>query len=232
MPELIEQTNGLSGAQIENLLNEAMLHALRENREEFTRHDFEVVYNKMMVGWQNSDHQFSDALIRQIAIHEMGHVVTGLVSKHHTNITKVMINLSSPNSPAYTVFESSNSNIYTKEALFEHLVILLAGRVAEEVFYNESITTGAINDFEEALKLAEKMIVYYGMGSQVIYPNKSDKYKEMIDEQVFTLINEAYLKANTIVRGAEIFIRDGAELLQKNKIIRSEELKRLFGRTM
>ena len=226
--DIIEQTNGLSGAQIENLLNEAMLFALRQNREEFNRDDFEMVYNKMMVGWQNTEHQFSDELIRQIAIHEMGHVVAGLVSKNHANISKVMINLSSPSSPAYTVFETSTSNIYTKAALFEHLIILLAGRMAEEVFYGESITTGAINDFEEALKLAEKMIVYYGMGTQIIYPNKSDKYKELIDEQVFTLINEAYVKANFIVRDSQDFILEGAIRLQKEKIIRADELKKLF----
>ena len=226
--ELIEQTNGLSGAQIENLLNEAMLFAIRENREEFNRNDFEVVYNKMMVGWQNSDHQISDEMIRQIAIHEMGHVVAGLVSKNHANISKVMINLSSPNTPAYTVFESSNSILYTKESLFEHLVILLAGRIAEEVFYGESITTGAINDFEEALKLAEKMIVYYGMGNQIIYPNKSDKYKELIDEQVFKLINKAYIKAKKIVCDSKEFVLEGAIILQKQKIIRADELKQLF----
>lgn len=228
LEEIIEQTNGLSGAQIENLLNEAMLFALRENREEFTRDDFEVVYNKMMVGWQSSDHSFSEELIRQIAIHEMGHVVAGLVSKNHANISKVMINLSSPTSPAYTVFETSISHIYTKESLFEHLVILLAGRIAEEVFYGESITTGAINDFEEALKLADKMITYYGMGSQVIYPSKSDKYRELIDEEVSTLINKAYIKANEIVRESQSFILDGATLLQQNKIIRADELIRLF----
>ena len=154
-------------------------------------------------------------MIRQIAIHEMGHVVAGLVSKNHANISKVMINLSSPNTPAYTVFESSNSILYTKESLFEHLVILLAGRIAEEVFYGESITTGAINDFEEALKLAEKMIVYYGMGNQIIYPNKSDKYKELIDEQVFKLINKAYIKAKKIVCDSKEFVLEGAIILQK-----------------
>ena len=112
----------------------------------------------------------------------MGHAVVACC-KHHGKMTKVVINLSAPSTPAYTVFEPTRSNIVTREALFEHLMILLAGRIAEEVFYGVSVTTGAINDFEEALKLAQKMVCYYGMGKQVIYPSNSEKYKEMIDSK-------------------------------------------------
>ena len=79
------------------------------------------------------------------------------------------------------MFENSLSHIYTREALYEHLMILLAGRVAEEVFFNISVTTGAINDFSEALELAQKMIIHYGMGKNIIYPSLSNKYKELID---------------------------------------------------
>ena len=181
-----------------------------------------------MVGWQANDHEFSKELVRQIAVHEMGHVIMGLVSKHHANITKVVINLSSPNSPGYTVFETKNSNIYTREYLFEHLKILLAGRIAEELVYGESITTGAVNDFEEALKLAEKMVVFYGMGDNVIYSSKSDSYKEVIDEQVTQLIDKAYDEAYIIVNKSKNFIMRGAEILQEKKIIRAEELKVLL----
>lgn len=226
--DLVEQTNGFSGAQIENLLNEAMLLSLREDREIFTSQDFETVLNKMMVGWQPNDHEFSDDLIRQIAVHEMGHVIAGLSSKHHANITKVIINLSSPNSPGYTVFETKNSNIYTREYLFEHLIILLSGRIAEELIYGESITTGAVNDFEEALKLAEKMVNFYGMGDNVIYSSKSDSYKEVIDEQVTQIIDKAYNEATAIVKESEKFILRGAEILQEKKIIRADELNLLL----
>ena len=129
----------------------------------------------------------------------MGHATVGLLSKHHSKVTKVVINLSSPKSPGYTVFEGSTSNIYIREALFEHLMLLLAGRIAEEVFYDVSVTTGAINDFEEALRLAEKMIIYYGMGSNIIYPSLSEKYKELIDNEVVNLLNAAYKCANEII---------------------------------
>jgi ATP-dependent Zn protease len=141
---------------------------------------------------------------------------------------KVIINLSSPTSPAYTVFEASTNAISTREALFEHLMILLAGRIAEEVFYDVSVTTGAINDFEEALKLAQKMVVYYGMGKNIIYPSMSEKYKEMIDIEVETLINDAYGYSEFILRNAKALLYESSELLKREKILKAETLIHLM----
>lgn len=228
LEDLVELTAGLSGAQIENLLNEAMLTALRNNHEYFTRSDIEEVINKIMVGWQPTEHQFTTDIIDHIAIHEMGHAIVGLVSKHHSKISKVVINLSAPRSPAYTVFETATSSIYTREALFEHLMILLGGRIAEEVFYDVSVTTGAINDFEEALKLAEKMIVYYGMGKNIIYPISSEKYKEMVDDEVVALIKDAYAYSEFIIRNSKDFIVETSEILKREKILRAELLNELI----
>jgi cell division protease FtsH len=222
--DLVDMTSGFSGAQIENFLNEAMLNALRDNREVFLKQDIETVFNRSFVGWQPTEHAFTKDIIDHIAIHEMGHAIVGLLCKHHSNVTKVIINLSAPNSPGYTVFENPNTNIYTREALFEHLMILLAGRIAEEVFYGISVTTGAINDFEEALKLANKMVVYYGMGELIIYPNGSEKYKELIDNEIIRLIEDAYGYAEFIIRNAQCLIAESAELLKEQKMIRAEEL--------
>lgn len=224
LENLVEITNGLSGSQIENLLNEAMLSSLRDNREQIKNEDLDEVLNKMLVGWQPSDHQFTNNMIEQIAIHELGHAIVGLLSKHHSKMTKVIINLSSPTSPAYTVFDNSNSNFFTREALIEHLMILLAGRVAEEVFYDVSVTTGAINDFEEALKLAQKMICYYGMGKKLIYPSMSEKYKEIIDTEVALLINTAYEYTDFIIRNSKDAIIEGAAILKRDKVLKSETL--------
>jgi cell division protease FtsH len=228
LSDLVEITEGLSGAQIENLLNEAMLNALRNNRYEFTYQDFDFVMNKMIAGWQPNDHDFTTDIIDHIAIHEMGHAVVGMLSKHHSKMTKVIINLSAPKSPGYTVFEASSSSILTREALFEHLMILLAGRIAEEVFYDVSVTTGAINDFEEALKLAEKMVVYYGMGKNIIYPNMSEKYKELIDIEVETLINDAYAYSEFILKNAKPFLYEASELLKREKIVKANALMDLM----
>jgi ATP-dependent metalloprotease FtsH len=225
---LVEITDGLSGAQIENLLNEAMLNALRINATQFTFTDFDFIMNKMMAGWQPNEHQFTSNIIDHIAIHEMGHAVVGLLSKHHSKMSKVVINLSSPKSPGYTVFESSSSNIYVREALFEHLMILLSGRIAEEVFYNVSVTTGALNDFEEALKLAEKMVLYYGMGSNVIYPSNSEKYKELIDNDVIELINNAYNYAQMLIIACKDLIFETSEMLKKDKLLKADTLNTLI----
>jgi cell division protease FtsH len=228
LEDLVEVTSGLSGSQIENLLNEGMLSSLRNNRYVMNNQDLDEVLNKMLVGWQPTDHQFSNNMIEQISIHEIGHAVVGLLSKHHSKMKKAIINLSSPNSPAYTVFENNNSNFFTREALFEHLMILLAGRVAEEAFYDISVTTGAINDFEEALKLAEKMICYYGMGKKLIYPNMSEKYKEIIDTEVAALINDAYGYTKFIIRNSKELIKEGAEILKRDKVLNSEILIELM----
>jgi len=228
MEDVVDITNGMSGAQIENLLNEAMLNSLRYNREQFTRNDLDEVLNKILGGWQPTEHQFTSNMIEQIAIHEMGHAVVGIWSKHHSKMTKVVVNLSSPKTPAYTMFENDENILFTREALFEHLAILLAGRIAEEVFYDVSVTTGAINDFEEALKLAEKMVWYYGMGGQLIYPSRSEKYKEMIDSEVATLINDAYDYAENIILNYKNLITEGAEILMRDKVLRYDTLIELL----
>ena len=225
--DLVDITMGLSGAQLENLLNEAMLYAIRDNRMVFTQADVETVMNRILVGWQPTEHKFTDNMLEKIAIHEMGHAIVGLLAKHHAKMTKVVINLSSPQTPGYTVFEGSTTSLYTREALFEHLMILLAGRIAEEVFYNVSVTTGAINDFEEALKLAQKMVIYYGMGNNLIYPSLSERYKEKIDQEVIHLIQNAYSISNFIVKNCKEVIRECAEILTRDKILKSETLLEL-----
>ena len=225
---LVDMTQGFSGAQIENLLNEGMLHALRENREVMNMTDIDITVNKMMAGWQATDHQFTSDIVDHIAIHEMGHAIVGILSQHHSKMTKVVINLSSPRTPGYTVFEPSTSNIHTREALFEHLAILLAGRIAEEVCYDVSVTTGAINDFEEAFKLAERMIVYYGMGKSVIYPNSSEKFKEMIDNEVAELIDSAYAYSVYILQQCKDVLVEGADILKRDKLLPCSDLEAII----
>jgi cell division protease FtsH len=222
--DLVDITTGMSAAQTENLLNEAMLYALREKRFVFTANDIEHVLNRAMAGWQPNEHQFTEDMIERITIHEMGHAMIGLMVKQHTKLSKIVINLSSPKTPGYTVFEGSTSAMYTRDSLFEHLMVLLGGRIAEEIFYNVSVTTGAINDFEEALKLAEKMIVYYGMGDSPIYPSNSEKFKTQIDDQVLTLIDEAYKVSNHILRNCKDMMSECAILLKKKKVLKRDEL--------
>jgi len=227
--DLVDITNGFSAAQIENLLNEAMLNALRYDREKFNQDDLDTVFNKVLVGWQPSEHIFTEDLLDKICIHEMGHAIVGLLAHNHSKVKKVIINLSSPNSPGYTLFEKSKNSIYNRDTLFEHLMILLGGRIAEELFYGHSaVSTGAISDFEEALGLANKMVTYYGMGPLVIYPNNSEKYKEIIDNEITQLLQEAYTYSSIIIDNARDFIYEGALLLKKNRVITAEELMKII----
>ena len=229
--ELIEITRGLSGAEIENLLNEAMLMALRNNRKKFLYEDIDNVINRMLAGWQSSTHEFTEDMINHISVHEFGHVLVGLLCDNHSKIKKVTINPNSPKSPAYTLFEKEDATIYTKQSLFEHLMILLAGRIAENEIYGSSfVSTGASNDFKEATQLAEQMIMYYGMGNNTIYPSLSETYREMIDNDVFILINDAYHKSSMLVSRYKLFILKGSEILKMKKVIYLDELKDIFSK--
>jgi cell division protease FtsH len=227
--DLVDLTKGLSCAQIENLLNEAMLLSLRNKRNTMTYEDIDTIMNRILAGWQSSDHEFTEEMIHHICVHEMGHVITGLLCKYHSKIKKVTINLSSPKSPAYTVFEGEVSTIHTRQSLFEHIIILLAGRIAEnEIFGSSFISTGASNDFEESIKLAENMVKYYGMGKSTIYPNNSEMYKQMIDKDVFDIINDAYHQAEYIIRNSKDFILRGSLALKEKKVLTLDELQHLY----
>ena len=94
---------------------------------------------------------------------------------------------------------------------------MLGGRIAEEVVYNVSVTTGAINDFEEALKLAERMILHYGMGENVLYPSSSEKYKEIVDTEVSELINYAYLVGRIVLENCKPIILESSGFLYREK---------------
>ena len=104
-------------------------------------------------------------------------------------------------------------------------MILLAGRIAEEVFFGKiSVSSGAINDFEEALKLAQQMIMYYGMGKQLIYPSNSDKYKEIIDNEVLSLLDQAYEYTEYLIMNSKELILEGSTILKRDKILTADTL--------
>ena len=219
--QIIEMTSGMSGAEIENLINEAMLSALRENREQIELADLEYVLARTVAGFQANKNIFSDEMIKQIAVHELGHAITGFLLPDHSRLSKVHLNMWSPKSPGYTIFESTDidSNIFTREKLFAHLVVLLGGRAAEEVIYKKSVTTGASKDFQESYKLAESMVMTYGMGSRNVFPYSSEKYREQIDEDINNLINEAYKLSIKIITEAQPIVIELADKLVKDQIL-------------
>ena len=224
--DLVEMTGGFSGAQIENLLNEAMLYALRENREIVKQDDLEFVLNRIYAGWQSKESKYSDDIIERIVVHELGHAIVGFLSRDHSKLSKVVINLWSPKTPGYTLFENSdeNTDIYTKNGLFNHLMVLLSGRIAEEVFYGYSVTTGARQDLEQAFSLAKTMILNYGMGKQNIYPDMSDQSRYLIDQEVNKLLIMANDHARVIILQVKNLITDCQDILKKDKILKPEQI--------
>jgi cell division protease FtsH len=179
-----------------------------------------------MVGWQPTEHQLTSDMIEQIAVHEMGHAVVGLLAKHHSKMKKVVLNLSSPKSPGYTIFESNdeNANIYTKNGLLSHLMVLLGGRIAEEIFYGYSVTTGARKDLEEAYNLAKNMILHYGMGKQNIYPDLSDQSKYLIDQEINKLLIEAHDNTCLILNDSKELIMECSLILKKTNLLKAEDI--------
>jgi cell division protease FtsH len=219
---LIEMTQGLSGAQIENLLNEAMLYALRSNKEIITKNEIEYILNRILVGWQSTEIKYTDNFLYQIAVHEMGHAIVGLLSHDYNKLLKVTLNTWSPKTPGYTLFETKDTNLYTKQRLITHLMVLLGGRIAEEEFFGESISTGASKDLEEAKKMAENMILTFGMGTKMIYPHSSDNSKQIIDAEISELIDIAYVKAKLIICNSRKLIDECSNMLLEEHILMPE----------
>ena len=227
---ITEMTGGFSGAQIENLLNEAMLNSLRDNREMINMDDLEFIANRIIAGWQATENKYSDDIINRIVIHELGHAVIGMASIDHPNLIKVTLNLWSPKTPGYTVFENSdeNGNIYTKNGLFSHLMVLLGGRIAEEIFYGYSVTTGAKKDLEQAYSLAKNMIINYGMGKQSIYPDFSDQSKYLIDQEINKLLLDVYDKAFDILKKSKELIMECSTILKKTNLLKPEDITNII----
>jgi cell division protease FtsH len=227
---IVEMTGGFSGAQIENLLNEAMLNALREDREMINMSDLEFIANRIIAGWQATENKYSDDIINRIVIHELGHAIVGMVSIDHPPLKKVTLNLWSPRTPGYTVFENSdlNSNIYTKNGLLSHLMVLFGGRVAEEIFYGYSVTTGAKKDLEDAYSLAKNMIINYGMGNQNIYPDFSDQSKYLIDQEINKLLLDVHEKTYNILKKSKDLIIDCSVILKKNNILKPDDITNII----
>jgi len=221
----IEMTNGYSGAQIENLLNEAMLYALRQSRECITMQDIELISNRILVGFQSTEHILSKETLYQVAIHEMGHALIGYLTKHK-KLIKVTINVWSPISLGFTLFEPNDTLLVTKESLMYELMVLLGGRIAEEMICR-TITTGAAHDFLQAKQLAEKMVLEYGMGNHIMIPHGSDRYREVMDQEIDALLSTAYENAKTLLLKIEPLVKECADVLVKEHVLKEEDINRI-----
>lgn len=216
MTELVRLTTGFSGAQVENIINEAILYGIRNNSLPVKIDTFEMMRERIMFGQTTTKKKLTINAQRRVAIHEIGHLIMGLTSKYVEKPEKVTIDSNSGSSLGYTMFETNDydEGLFLREYLEDKLKVLLGGRVAEEIIYGLSVSSGAVSDLEQAFGMAKAMIMNYGMGDKIIYPYFSEQYKKEIDDEIHILINRAY--------------KDTKQILESNKILLVKLSNRLF----
>ena len=216
LDEIAQRTPGFSGADIENLLNEAALLAARSNRKVITTPDIDEAIDRVMMGPAKKSKKYTEKEKRLVAYHEAGHAVIGLKLENASVVQKITIiprgqaggyNLMTPKEETYGK---------TKSELLETITGYLGGRVAEELVFGD-VTTGAYADFQSSTRIARAMVTEYGMSSlgPVQYEhsggsvflgrdylkekNFSDQVALEIDKEVRKIIEECYEKAKTVI---------------------------------
>jgi ATP-dependent Zn protease len=157
----------------------------------------------------------------------MGHAFVALLTKYK-KVIKVSINLWSPQCLGFTLFEPPNRALTTKQELMCELMVLLGGRVAEEVFFESGMSSSASRDLEYTKKIAEQMVNVLGMGEKVIYPQTSNEYKQLMDKEIDGLIYQAYKRTQKLLLGIKPLLKESAELLVKKRELKVEEIVTLF----
>jgi cell division protease FtsH len=231
--DISEITDGMSGADIETLLNEVSLLALRENKLVDSLRILEHVRDRILLGSISVPRVMTPELERRVAIHESGHLFMGFISETNTNPTKVTIEASNHNSLGYTYFGPSKADVYSTKYLKERIMILLAGRVAEMIFFGDEISTGAIDDIDRVLRVAKEMVLQHAMTERPRYSLLSESVKKVVDSQIQRLVEDCYQETFLILtrnkRMLEWFIE---RLLRKKTMNKSEIIESLRLGTM
>ncbi len=225
--EIARRTPGFTGADLENLMNEAALLAARENRHQIELHHIDEAVDRVLMGPAKKSRVFSKKERQFIAHHEAGHTIVGLKLKNASVVHKVTI-IPRGEAGGYNLMlpEEEQAFLQTRQNLREMITGLLGGRVAEEVIFNE-ISTGAHNDLERATAIARAMVTQYGMSENLgpityekdrdtvflgrdygKHSNFSEKVATEIDKEVRVIIHECYEEARQL-------IKDNLDLLKK-----------------
>ena len=236
LKNISQRTVGFSGADLENLLNEAALLAVRRNKESITMQEIDEAHDRVLMGPAKKSKKYTENDKKLVAYHEAGHAVLGIKLDGANDVQKITI-IPRGYAGGYTMMLPKEERFTaTKQELLERIIGLLGGRVAEELVFNE-ITTGAHNDFEQATKIVRSMVTEYGMSS--LGPlqleqqegsvflgrdyNKSRNFSGQvayeIDQEMRKIMDECYKKATQI-------IKDNRDLLDliANTLITKETL--------
>lgn len=214
--EIAQRIPGFSGADIENLLNEAALLAARENRKIINTQDIDEAIDRVMMGPAKKSRKISDEEKNLIAHHEAGHAVIGLKLDNANIVQKVTIIPRGQAGGYALMLPEEEKYLETKQSLLDRITGYLGGRVSEEINFNE-VSTGASNDFQQATKIARAMVTEYGMSDlgpvQYEQPNGSvflgrdylkdknfsDQIALEIDKETRNIIETCYARAKKVL---------------------------------
>lgn len=239
---LAARTPGFSGADLENVLNEAAILAVRAKRDVIIQEDLDEAVDRTMGGPAKKSRKYTEKEKLLVATHEAGHAVVGLFKEDANIVQKVTI-IPRGMAGGYNLMTPKEDTMFvsTKNELLAQITGLLGGRVAEEMVLGE-ISTGASNDFEKATKIAKNMVNVYGMSSlgPVQYEsstanvflgrdytsnkNYSDTVAFEIDQEVRKIINEAYEEARTIIKKHRKVLDNIVKELLEHETLTKEEL--------
>ena len=245
LESLSKRTPGFSGADLENLLNESALLAVRRNKDAITMEEIDEATDRVLMGPAKTSRKYSDKEKMLVAIHESGHAVVGLKLKDAEDVHKITI-IPRGQAGGYTMMLPPEEKmvVTTKDELLARITGLLGGRVAEQLFLGE-ITTGASDDFSKATKIARSMVTQYGMSDlgpiQLEEKNEgiflgrdynknrdfSDAVALEIDKEVQKIVNECYKETTRILKENEKLVKLIANTLVERETITKEEIEEL-----
>ena len=244
--EIAKAAAGASGAELANIVNEAALRAVRDNREVVTEADLEESIEVVIAGYQKKNAVLSDQEKKVVAYHEIGHALVAAMQTHSAPVQKITIIPRTSGALGYTMqVEQGDKYLLTKQELENKIATFTGGRAAEEVVFGE-ITTGASNDIEQATKIARAMITRYGMSDDfdmVAMETVNNQYlggdtslacsaqtQREIDQKVVELVKTQHEKAIRILTENRAKLDELAQYLYQKETITGEEFMDILNR--
>ena len=241
LENIAKRTVGFSGADLENLLNEAALLAVRRNKKSITMAEIDEAHDRVLMGPAKVTKKYTEQEKKTVAYHEAGHAVVGIKLEGANEVQKITIIPRGSAGGYNLMLPKEETFLSTKKELLETISGLLGGRVAEELIFNE-VTTGAHNDFEKATKIARAMVTEYGMSdlgpmqfehqeSSVFLGrdyNKSQNFSSKvafeIDQEQRKIINECYERTKKIISENKDLLELIANTLLEYETITKEQI--------
>lgn len=238
LESIAEDTAGFTGAELENILNEAAIIATKNKHEEIENDDIEEAVKKVTVGLEKKDRIISDKDKKLTAYHEAGHAVVSRYLPTQTNVKEVSI-IPRGVAGGYTMYKTNEDKYYiSKTEMQEKLIALLGGRAAEKLVLDD-ISTGASNDIEVATQIARDMVTKYGMSDKlgpIDFQGKEpyeiqmfgENIGDRIGQEVKLLIDTAYNDAQILLREHRDKLDEIAETLLRKEKINEQEFNKIF----